>query len=827
MANDIATAALGAAPLIARPGDTHQKFVLILVDFDHIISFQSPGPINCVHWHADPPFECVLVKTHPYGIQHAFSIEQLPPAFREEPIKPTDQFTPDQDTIALYHFDEGSGDVLKDSSGNGHHGKIVGAKWVRTANGAAGDAPPTAVAPFDEAQAKAHQEAWAKHLGVPVETTNSIGMKLRLIPPGEFMMGEGDNTVPVILTKPFRLSVHEVTQGQWKTVMGTDPQARPVGPNFPVTSVTHDEAVAFCKKLTDRERTAGRIPDNGEYRLPTEAEFEYACRAGTTTKHYFGDERLEDHAWFGDTGRGSVAHEVGLKKANPWGLHDIYGNVGEWCSDWYVSELPGGSDPQGPSSGTKQVTRGGATASAGTHVHSGSRYAVPSTYRHNMAGFRVVLTLKTTPKQLLTPVVAKAPFLEPQAKAHQKAWADYLGLPVEQEVELPGGAKITFMLIPPGEFLMGSTEDERNRMVNSLGAKDAYVQQEGPQHFVRITRPYYLARVETTQAQWGSVMGMNPAKSPGPNRPVEQVSWDDIQPFLKKLNASTGTAGPKIILPTEAQWEHACRAGTTTAYWFGDDDTALANYEWCRIPNQKDGLPVDVGQLKPNPWGLYDMLGNVREWCADAGGRYQAIPATDPLNTTNALNARIRRGGSRVVTAWQCRSTSRGEAPSRESDGWVGFRLAMSIDTAKLKTAQTLPGEGDRALAEWLLTNRQNVNLMIGSTGARTFADTAAALPEGPIDLSGITLRGQQTVTVELLTRFAEAKHVESLNFQCDDELLARITELFPNLISLYTRGEQVTGAGLANLRPLRRLKRLSLHDCPNIGNDDLQHLAA
>ncbi|NQV28627.1 MAG: SUMF1/EgtB/PvdO family nonheme iron enzyme, partial [Rhodopirellula sp.] len=425
------------------------------------------------------------------------------------------------------------------------------------------------------------------------------------------------------------------------------------------------------------------------------------------------------------------------------------------------------------------------------------------------------------------PPPAVAPFNAAAAKQHQKAWAEHLGLPVEKEVELPGGAKIAFMLIPPGEFLMGSTQEERDRMLKSLGAKEGYINIEGPQHSVRITQPYYLARFETTQAQWQAVMEANPAKFPGPNRPVEQVSWDDIQPFLKKLNASTERVGAEIILPTEAQWEHACRAGTTTSYWFGDDDTAIAKYEWNLEPDQRDTSQMDVGQLKPNPWGLYDMLGNVREWCADAGGRYQDIPATDPLNTTNALNARIRRGGGRVLHAWQCRSASRGEAPSRESDGWVGFRLAMTIDSATLKSAQTLPGEGDRALAEWLLTNRENVNLMIGSTGARTFADTAAALPEGPIDLSGITLRGQQTVTVELLKRFAEAEHVESLNFQCDDELLARITELFPNLISLYTHGEQVTGAGLANLRPLRRLKRLSLHDCPNIGNDDLQHLAA
>ena len=249
-------------------------------------------------------------------------------------FEPPPSFVADENTLALYKFDEGSGNVLKDSGGNGHHGKIVGAKWVKTVPGAS-VGPPPAVAPFDAAAAKAHQEAWAKHLGLPVVTTNSIGMKLAVIPPGRFKMGEGDNVVDVTLTQPFRLGVHEVTQGQWKAVMGTEwwkgkPETQERA-NVAATFVNWTDAMDFGRKLTDRERSAGRLRDGWEYRLPTEAEWaEWACRAGTTTRYSFGDDesKLSEHAWYDsntkDAGE-AYAHAVGLKRPNGWGLYDIHG----------------------------------------------------------------------------------------------------------------------------------------------------------------------------------------------------------------------------------------------------------------------------------------------------------------------------------------------------------------------------------------------------------------------------------------------------------------------------------------------------------------------
>jgi formylglycine-generating enzyme required for sulfatase activity len=187
-------------------------------------------------------------------------------------------------------------------------------------------------------------------------------MELKLIPAGKFMMGQvgGDSDeMPheVMLTKPYYIGVHEVTNAQWKRVMGSVPSNWNEA-DRPVERVSWEDAVEFCKTLSAlaEERVAGR-----EYRLPTEAEWEYACRAGLTTKYCFGDDesRLGEYGWF-NKNSGSQTHPVGQKKANAWGLFDVHGNVWEWCSDWYGDYGSGAvSDPQGPSGRYHRVQRGG------------------------------------------------------------------------------------------------------------------------------------------------------------------------------------------------------------------------------------------------------------------------------------------------------------------------------------------------------------------------------------------------------------------------------------------------------------------------------------
>ncbi len=214
--------------------------------------------------------------------------------------------------------------------------------------------------------------------------TNSIGMQLKLIPAGEFLR-EGQR---VRITQPFYLGVHEVTREQYKRVTGaiTD---RYKGPQHPVVWVSWEDAVEFCAKLSalSEEQAAGRT-----YRLPTEAEWEYACRAGSTTAYCFGDNAsgLGDYAWYSENSSPGGTHPVGQKRANAWGLHDMHGNVWEWCSDWYAGYPRGEiTDPQGPSAGVKRVYRGG-----GWHGYeTGCQSAARSEYqpaRGDALGFRVV-----------------------------------------------------------------------------------------------------------------------------------------------------------------------------------------------------------------------------------------------------------------------------------------------------------------------------------------------------------------------------------------------------------------------------------------------------
>ena len=227
-----------------------------------------------------------------------------------------------------------------------------------------------------------------------------------------------------------------------------------------------------------------------------------------------------------------------------------------------------------------------------------------------------------------------------------------------------------FVLIPAGTFEMGCSSD-------SEGCDD----NEKPRHKVRLSKPFYLGKYEVTQRQWEAVMGNNPSKFKGPDRPVETVSWTDVQEFIKRLNAKEGHT--RYRLPTEAEWEYAARAGSTTAYSFGNNiievslsDFVLVSYAWYR-DNSEETHPV--GQMPPNAWGLHDMHGNVWEWVQDwYGDDYSAGAVVDPQGPTTG-DFRVLRGGSWSFDAWNCRSACRiGGEPDDDCDESIGFRLALS-----------------------------------------------------------------------------------------------------------------------------------------------------
>lgn len=310
------------------------------------------------------------------------------------------------------------------------------------------------------------------------------------------------------------------------------------------------------------------------------------------------------------------------------------------------------------------------------------------------------------------PPLAVAPFDAATAEEHQQAWANYLGLPVERDVDLGGGVKLTMVLIPPGQFLMGSTDEERSRFLaemkaanNQLGIER--IPSEGPQHLVTISRAFLLGKCEMTQAQWEAVMRTNPSKFQAASNPVEQVSWDDTQRMLERLNEQCREQGTKFVLPTEAQWEYACRAGTTAPWCCGDNEATLRGFAWFKANAQQKTHPV--GALRPNAWGLHDMHGNVREWCADRYGPhyYAASPSNDPIGPPTGLG-RVFRGGGWFYFPRFCRSAYRSACAPDFRIHCLGFRVASVLaepsktrgDDSRGDSAKSPSGPGDQSKSD-------------------------------------------------------------------------------------------------------------------------------
>ncbi len=239
---------------------------------------------------------------------------------------------------------------------------------------------------------------------------------------------------------------------------------------------------------------------------------------------------------------------------------------------------------------------------------------------------------------------------------------------------------MTFNLIPAGTFMMGSPEDE-------LGAWSG----EWPQHPVTLTNDFYIMTTEVTQGQWEAVMRSNPSyfTACGGECPVETVSWEDVQDFITKLNA---TDGRTYRLPTEAEWEYAARAGTQTAFYNGGITNTgytpvdpnldaigwyYGNSEVTYTPNSSGKGTHPVGQKQPNAWGLYDMSGNVWEWCQDWYGTYPTDSVTNPTGPATA-SYRVLRGGSWLNSAQSCRSADRYDYDPAYRNYGNGFRLALS-----------------------------------------------------------------------------------------------------------------------------------------------------
>ncbi|MFZ4083118.1 MAG: formylglycine-generating enzyme family protein, partial [Pirellula sp.] len=577
------------------------------------------------------------------------------------------------------------------------------------------------------------------------------------------------------LTQGYWLADSQVTQELWTSIAGKNPSFFP-GDTNPAEQISWGECQKWLQNVLKKVPTL-------QLSLPTEAQWEYACRAGSTSAYCFGDDpkELTKYGWF-DKNSVYETHPVKQLQPNGWGLYDMHGNVWEWCSDWYGDYAASAqSDPTGPTKGTTRVLRGGCWDDSARYLRSACRPWYDPGYRINHLGFRLLSSaLGAEPREpsegAMLPVAeqgterARIGSTEPAYEFLRSVDLDATGesTPEEEFSELDVnayksirvvsdqegyqfdrlekplwavdfgsdryGLYATFEVkpvrqrmrwIPPGRFFMGSPE-----------GKDYGRGNEGPQHEVIITHGYWMFDTPCTQGLWTALMGDNPSYFPDPERPVEEVRWEDAVGFAKKLNERLAKDYPsnakglvdgwdrlQFRLPTEAEWENACRAGTTGDTYAGDLDLKSRDQTKAEIldsiawyagnsghaydleksmemtwlldlqAEEKRGGTRKVAQKAPNAWGLYDMLGNVWEWCSDSFGYYKAHGKdsktevidfeyqVDPTGSTGS-SKRIIRGGSWNEPAKNIRATCRDSEYPHESDLDIGFRLVASNTTS-------------------------------------------------------------------------------------------------------------------------------------------------
>ncbi|MBP1583045.1 MAG: SUMF1/EgtB/PvdO family nonheme iron enzyme, partial [Victivallales bacterium] len=509
----------------------------------------------------------------------------------------------------------------------------------------------------------------------PIILTLGSGFSLEMLPvmAGTFLMGspisepkrdQNEIQHQVTLTKDFWLSKYEVTQAQWQAVMGDNPSNFKKGGNFPVEQVSWTDAKNFCDKLNSKSSI--QKPSGYRFALPTEAQWEYACRGGNQSRNYIysGSNTLGNVAWYGEDYRKTKTYPVGQKEPNELGFYDMSGNVWEWCRDWY-GDYPSSSvtDPTGPSSGSDRIIRGGCCMGGGQWTSGASlcraafHFGNPPSLCSPVIGFRLALVPISSESQKTTSVDTTPDTHSPP----QDSTSSFTGA-----IALPGNVTLEMIQVKAGSFLMGSPTSEPGRF-------DIEVQ-----HRVTLTKDYWLGKFEVTQAQWQAVMGQNSCTWNGGNYPVAEVSWKDAKNFCEELNKNSSIqkpAGYRFDLPTEAQWEFACRGGNQSKNYVYSGSNTPSKVAWYG-EDFKKGKTHPVGQKNQNELGFHDMCGNVWEWCRDWAGDYPSNGVTDPTGSSSG-SYRIYRGGSCNLTAKFCRVACRFRSSPSFSDKFLGFRLAL------------------------------------------------------------------------------------------------------------------------------------------------------
>ncbi len=535
----------------------------------------------------------------------------------------------------------------------------------------------------------------------------------------------------VTLSRGFWLAETACPQELWEAVSGTNP-SRFKGDLRPVEQVNYYEIVKFLERLA--ELVPGLSPA-----LPTEAQWEYACRAGTTTAYSFGATIAKHEANFNGTYSNDLSYEgrfrletVAVKALppNPWGLFQMHGNVWELCWDGdreYSSESQ--TDPKWRVQG--RVFRGGSWSRFARLVRSACRKRSAGLGAEDEQGFRLLSSALAEPTEIAAVPVAEQGPKQAQlfsrktvavdsetptkfelegcgpirirsnleeirlVQVSRPPWAvtfgrDPFGILADFEIPVTGSNLVRQRLrwIPPGRFPMGSPVTERGRYDDET------------LHAVTISAGFWMFDTPCSQQLWEAILpGMNRSRFRDPSRPIESVDWQECMDFADTLGMHLGL---NFTLPTEAQWEYACRAGTSTAIytgsleiiedgnasaldpiaWYGNNcgrDYDRSNVSWLKDKQYKfkKGGTRRLQEKVPNLWGLYDMLGNVWEWCLDWHACYPSSPQVDPMGP-EAGTLRVIRGGSWSSDARDVRSACRDWRHPGSRGDYLGFRLVSS-----------------------------------------------------------------------------------------------------------------------------------------------------
>jgi sulfatase modifying factor 1 len=469
---------------------------------------------------------------------------------------------------------------------------------------------------------------------------------------GTFRMGTDkgvtdEEPVHRVTLDSFYIGKFEVTQEEWEAVMGSNPSLFKGG-CYPVETVSWYGAVEYCNKKSVLEGLTPCYSGNGGdiacnfgadgYRLPTEAEWEYACRGGLKSRHYLysGSNNPDQAAWH-ERNSGDRTRPVGRKKPNELEIYDMSGNVWEWCWDWYDKDYYKNSppdNPKGPLSGKKRSYRGGGGPGGRTMwLRSTGRFSLEPAYKSFDMGFRIVKNLS-------------------------------------------GKKTGNMVLVKGGIYRMGSTDGGNG---------------EKPAHTVTL-RSFYIGRFEVTQEEWCRVMGKNPSFWVGAKSPVEMVSWYDAAAYCNKRSVQEGLTpcyrgnGDDIAcnfgadgyrLPTEAEWEYASRGGLKSRHYVYSGSNSPGEVGWS---TGNAGFKTEpVGQKKANELEIFDMSGNVWEWCWDWYDReyYKNSPQNSPQGPLSGVR-RVSRGGCIYDPEESMQSTYRLALKPNRSSAAFGFRVVRT-----------------------------------------------------------------------------------------------------------------------------------------------------